>query len=104
MVTSISAWWRRAPSDSTATVVTVVVCAVVLQLVLMYLGVDRLTTLEVWSSPISRGIIVIAGAVAAILAARAWFAPRAPSQSSKGHGPERDPVSLHYGHFAHFYG
>jgi hypothetical protein len=63
-----------------STVFTVLFCVLGLRVIIMAVDIDPLTTLEVWSSLISRVVIAMACAVSAIFAARAWFAPRVPAR------------------------
>jgi hypothetical protein len=75
----LSAWWNRAAASSTnATVVTISVIAA-LRVLALSVGLDRLTTVQVWLTPIDAVVIGLSILTTAGYAARAWFAPATPS-------------------------
>lgn len=75
----LSAWWNRAAASSTSTIVGILSVIAALRVLVMSIGLDRLTTVQVWSTPIGAFVIGLSGLTTGGFAARAWFAPAVPS-------------------------
>lgn len=68
----ITVWWGRASASSVATTFGVVVCILLVWALMAGVGIDNLTTIDVYSSPLSRALMAISGATSGLFAARAW--------------------------------
>ena len=73
IATSFSNWWSRADESSMVGPIVAIFAVLAARGVALAVGLDRLTTLSVWSSPLIRFLAVATAAIMALLTARAYY-------------------------------
>lgn len=86
-------WWSRALPWSKQVTFSFILCALVLRVIILALGFDRLTAFDVWKYPIGQALMVVSGLIAGVFAARGWFAPENPGDDRVAHW-RRDRVGI----------
>jgi hypothetical protein len=91
---SFSDWCTRA-NESSSILLVVTIGAVLAALgVALSVGVDHLTTLTAWSSPLVRFLGVATGTITALLATRDYYAPRPEGALTRSGQFRRDRFGL----------
>lgn len=73
-------WWHHADASSIDSIVVVLVIGLGLRVIVMEVGLDHLTTIDIMGSLICDVAVSLVGVAATVLAARSWFGPPPESQ------------------------